>query len=241
VEAAVSVASWIQRLVTRLKDRGLTDVVCCFDSITNHRKELTSDWEDKYKDRPAKDPELVQQLKLVRELLEGHGFCCASQEGMEADDILASFAAQFDGLITIVSQDKDARQCLSDHCNILLDVAWNEDESTGEMTPDYKWLSAKQLHDETGLTPEQWPEYQTICGDSVDGVKGAPGIGTKGAADMMKEFGTLEAIMEAAKAGDERIKQKKREALIEFEPKLETTRQLVTLKTDLTLPTATRI
>ena len=69
VEAAVGVAKWIQRTVERLKEKGLTDVVCAFDSLQNNRKELTKTWEDKYKDRPPKDPELVQQLHLVRELL----------------------------------------------------------------------------------------------------------------------------------------------------------------------------
>jgi 5'-3' exonuclease len=241
VEAAARVASWVQRTVARLKEKGLTDVACCFDSLSNHRKELTSEWEDKYKDRPPKDPELVQQLQLVRELLEGHGFSCVSEEGMEADDIMASFAAQFDGRVTIFSQDKDVRQCLSDHCNILLDVEWTTDETSGDYVPEYKWLSAKQHTEDTGIRPDQWTDYQSIMGDNVDGVKGAAGIGEKGAAELIETFGTVEAVIEAAKSDDERIKPKKREALIEFESKLEVTRQLVTLRRDLKLPGGTRI
>jgi 5'-3' exonuclease len=241
VEAAIGVASWLQRTVARLKEKGLTDVACCLDSKVNHRKELTTGWEDKYKDRPPKDAELVQQLQLVRELLEGHGFACVCVDGMEADDCMASFADQFAGRITVLSQDKDMRQCLSDHCNILLDVEWTEDETSGDMMPDYKWLSAKQHTDVTGIRPDQWPDYQAIMGDPVDGIKGAPGIGQKGAADLIKEFGTVEEVIKAAKANDERIRPKKREALIEFEPKLEVTRQLVTLNTDLDLPSNTRI
>jgi 5'-3' exonuclease len=299
VEAAVGVSSWVQRTVARLKDKGLTDVACCFDSKTNHRKALTSEWEDKYKDRPPKEPELVQQIQLVRELLEGHGFACVSHEGMEADDCMASFAAQFDGRVTLLSQDKDVRQSLSSKCNILLDVEWTEDETTGDMTPDYKWYTsaptqtltalrglngaalrgdysrlvriAKGLHvplrenvfatlnaivshlwtaiqeqprnleDETGLTPAQFLEAQILMGDSVDNVKGAPGIGVKGATDLIKEFGSADAVIKAAKAGDERIKEKKREALIEFESKADITRQLVTLRTTLPLPQNTRV
>ena len=241
VEAAVGVASWVQRTAARLKDKGLTDVACCFDSKVNHRKQLTEGWEDKYKDRPPKDPELVHQLQLVRELLEGHGFACVSVEGMEADDCLASFAAQFVGRITLLTQDKDMRQCLSDHCNILLDVEWTEDETSGAMLPDYKWLSAKQHTEATGIRPDQWTEFQAIMGDNVDGIKGAIGIGEKGAADLVKEFGDVKAAIEAAKADDERIKPKKRQALREFEPKLEITRQLVALRTDLQIPSSTRM
>ena len=241
VEAAVGVATWIQRTADRLKSKGLTDVACCFDSRNSFRKELTKTWEDKYKDRPPKDSELVQQLQLVRELLEGHGFACVSQDGFEADDMMASYAKQFDGRVTLLSQDKDVRQCLSDHCNILLDVEWTEDETSGEMMAEYKWLSAKQHTEATGLRPDQWTSYQTVMGDTVDGVKGVLGVGEKGAADLVKMFGTVEAAIQAAKDDDERIKAKKREALIEFEAKLEVTRQLVTLVDNLEVPIATRI
>ncbi len=241
VEAAVGVASWVHRTVERLKEKGLTDVACCLDSKVNHRKELTTEWEDKYKDRPPKDPELVQQLQLVRELLDGHGYSCVCVDGMEADDCMASFAAQFAGRITLLTQDKDMRQCLSDHCNMLLDVEWTKDDTTGDMVPDYKWLSARQHTDATGIQPVQWADFQAIMGDAVDGIKGVPGIGEKGAADLIKQFGSVFAVIEAAKADDERIKPKRRKALIEFVAKLDVTRQLVTLREDLDLPSSTRI
>jgi 5'-3' exonuclease len=241
VEAAMQVAGWVERTAKRLQEKGLTDVACCFDSNRNFRKDLTADWEDKYKPRPPKDPELVQQLTLVYELLEGRGFCCAVRHGFEADDVMASAASQFGGRVTLLTQDKDLRQCLSDRCNILLDVEWTNDETSGEMLPEYKWLSAKQHTEETAIRPDQWTEYQTLCGDSVDGIKGAAGIGTKGAADLIQEFGTAAGAIQAANDGDERIKPRKREALIAFEELADVTRQLVTLRTDLELPTATRI
>ena len=240
VEAAVGVAQWVTRTVERLREKGLTDVCCCFDSLQNNRKELTKDWEAKYKDRPPKDPELVQQLQLVRELLHGHGFCCVDLLGFEADDVMASCATQFDGKVTLLSQDKDVRQCLSDKCNILLDVVWTEDES-GDAQPEYKWVTAKTHLEDKGLTPKQWIDYQTIMGDNVDGVKGAVGIGEKGAADLVKLFGSVEAAIDAAHCEDDRLKPKQRASLIEFEPKLEVTRQLVTLVTSLDLPANTRI
>ncbi len=234
-------SSWIDRTTKRLREKGLTDVACCFDSPRNFRKELTADWEDKYKPRPPKDPELVQQLTLVRELLEGRGFCCVVVDGFEADDVMASAASQFNGRVTLLTQDKDLKQCLSDRCNLLLDVEWAEDETSGELLPDYKWLSAKQHIEDTGIRPDQWAAYQAICGDNVDGIKGVAGIGTKGAADLIKEFGTVSGAIQAAKDDDERIKPKKREALIAFEERVDVTRQLVTLRTDLVLPANTRI
>ena len=241
VEAASQVAAWVDRTTKRLHEKGLTDVMCCFDSHRNFRKELTAEWEDKYKPRPPKDPELIQQLTLVRELLEGKGFCCVAVDGFEADDVMASVAVQFDGRVTLLTQDKDLKQCLSDRCNLLLDVEWTENETSGELLPDYKWMSAKQHTEQTGIRPEQWTAYQAICGDSVDGIKGAAGIGTKGATDLIKAFGTVTGAIQAAKDGDERIKPAKREALIAFEDRVDVTRQLVTLRTDVVLPTSTRI
>ena len=241
VESAVGVATWIQRTVERLKEKGLTDCACCFDSARNHRKEFTKDWEDKYKDRPPKPVELVQQLQLVQELIRGAGLACVSLDGYEADDCMASYAKQFQGKVTLLTQDKDCRQCLSDKVNMLLDVEWSEDPTSGERMPNYKWLIAKQHIEATGIPPERWVEFQAIMGDATDGIKGVLGVGEKGAADLVKLFGTVEGAIAAAKAGDERIKPAKRKSLIEFEPKAEVTRKLVTLVDTLELPTSTRI
>jgi DNA polymerase-1 len=93
----------------------------------------------------------------------------------------------------------------------------------------------------SGITPEQWTTFQCLAGDSSDNIAGAEGIGAKFASDLVKEFGTVEAIIQAAKDEDDRITEKKRQALIEFESRYETTMKLVTLITDLELPTTTRI
>lgn len=251
VETAQGVASWIERTVERLKAKGLTDVACCFDGPNNHRRELTSDWEDGYKaKRSEKEPELIGQLHLVRNLLEAKNFACVSVDRMEADDCLHSYAVQFDGKVTIMSTDKDARQSLSSKCNILADVEWEEDETSGQSMPKYKWITAKSHTEEgctyngvkvTGISPEQFPGFQTLAGDSADGVTGAKGIGAKFAMDLIKEFGSPEAAIEAAKAGDERIKPAKRQALIDLEPRLEITKKLVTMRSDLELSAATRV
>jgi 5'-3' exonuclease len=246
VESAHGVATWIRRTADRLREKGLTDVACCFDSKTNHRKQLTSEWTDKYKDRPPKDAELVHQLQLVHDLLYEYGFACVTIEGHEADDVMASFAKQFPGRVTLLTQDKDCRQCLSDKCNMLLDVEWTEDETSGEMLPDYKWLSAKTHTEKTGIPPSQWIELQMVMGDATDGIKGAKGIGEAGAKALITTFGTVAAAIQAAKDGDERLRSMKRgslmaKSLLDFEAKAEVTRQLVSLKTDLKLDVSTRI
>jgi DNA polymerase-1 len=124
---------------------------------------------------------------------------------------------------------------------MLTDVAWTEDPTSGEMLPDYKWLSAKQHTETTGLRPEQWADYQAIMGDPVDGIRGAEGIGAKGAADLIVEFGSLDAVIEAARNEHESIKPKKREALLALAERVDVVRQLVGMRTDVEIPLETRI
>lgn len=262
VEAATQVSSWITRTVERLREKGLTDVACCFDGPTNNRKELTKDWEHQYKgNRGPKDPELIQQLHVVRSLLEKAGFSCFTAEGYEADDCIASYAKTFAGKVAILSGDKDMKQCLSgERVVILTDVTWAEDDTSGQMLPNYHWytekkhsrIECKNLWEDTflkkgdefvppGLTPRQFIDLQCLMGDSSDNIKGAIGIGEAGALNLIHEFGTVEAVIAAAKAGAASIRPKKAEAIIAFESNLEITRALVTLKTDLTVPNSTRI
>ena len=241
VEAATGVADWVRRTVDRLKEKGLTDVVCCLDSRENNRKKLTETWTDKYKDRPPRDPELSRQLQLVVDLLREAGFACVGVEGQEADDVMASYAKQFAGRVTLLTQDKDCRQCLGATCNMLRDVEWVLDEHSADLVPTYHWLTAKAHTDETGLTPSQWIEYQILRGDNTDGIRGAEWIGEKGANELIRTFATADGAIAAARAGDERIREVKRAALIAFADKLVVTRKLVTLRTDLVLPTTTRL
>lgn len=256
VEAASAVASWIDRIAKKLiEDHGFTDLVCCFDSQRNFRKDLTKDSEHKYKDRGAKDPELVKQLNFLHDRLGKLGFCCVSAEGFEADDLLASYAHQYKCRVSLLTHDKDANQCLSKTTNLLHDVEWVQDDITAEYLPVYGWFSAGDLWiatggeygDDgervpgTGIRADQWIDFQTIRGDNCDGIKGAIGIGEKGAADMIKMFGDADTAIAAAKDGDERIKPKQRDALLGLEPRLEITRQLVTLRNDLPIPFATRL
>lgn len=256
VESAVGVATWVQRTVARLKEKGLTDVACCFDSPTNHRKELTATWEQKYKgNRGPRDPELSQQLNLVRELLAGHGFACVSVDGYEADDVMASYAKTFPGKVAILAQDKDMKQCLSgERVVMLLDVTWLADEHSGDMLPEYHWytekphskITCKNLLEDTGLTPQQFPDLQCLMGDATDCIAGAPGIGEKGAVNLLREFGSVAECIKAARNEDERLLKMPRgramvKGLLEFEPSLDVTRKLVTLVDSLDLPQSTRI
>lgn len=272
-ETGSSVAEWIERTAMRLKENhGLTDVACCLDSSRSYRKDMTRDWEDQYKgDRSPKPTGLIAQLRIAEDLLEKKGFACVRVDGWEADDCMASYAKQFPGKVTLLTPDKDCRQLLSGTCNILLAVEWEKDPTSGDPIAKYDWLDAKRHTEAKGVKPDRWADFQAIMGDPGDKITGAPGIGEKGARNLIQEFGSLDKALEAAKnppespweedagpRGGKRWKHKETgevkngakrpddrsstwESLLKLAERVDVVRQLVTLKTDLELPNSTRI
>lgn len=250
VETAANVTSWLQRLIVRLQEKGLTDVVVCFDSKTNHRRALTEGWEQPYKERTKKDPELVAQLMMIRDLIQKLNLACVEIDDMEADDVMASYAKQFQGKVTLMTADKDLRQCLSPTCNILRDMKWEPHPETNQLQQIYDWVSAKAHVTEgsnysgtkvAGITPELWPHFQAIAGDSTDDIRGCEGIGGKGAMDLILAHGTVHNVIEACRTGQAALSAKKVEAVLAFAPFAETMLKLTTLRTDLQVPMITKL
>lgn len=247
--AGSTVVSWLIRVIDRLMEKGLTDVVCCFDGPNNHRREITIGWEQPYKERTEKAPELVTLLNQVPTMLNEKNILIVTIDGMEADDVMASYSRTFDGKVTLLTADKDLRQCLSGHCNMLIDVTWEENPDTREWLPVYNWVNvAKHLESVTyasakvsGISPEAWPHFQAIAGDSVDKIRGVEGIGAKGAMDLILAHGTVQGVIEACKSGLVALTKKKIEAVLEFEPFAEGTLLLTTMRTDLQVPSNTTI
>lgn len=249
LESAITFTKWVKKLAHRLyHTKNLSHLVCCFDSVKNHRKILTETWENKYKPRSEKDSDIVGQLRLVEQMLKESGIMCVVIEQMEADDVMASYAKQFNGKITLLTGDKDMRQCLSAKCNILKDVTWEQHAETGQFVPKYDWVSAKS-HIETGMTynstkivgitPEQWPHFQALVGDSTDGIKGCEGIGAKGAMQLILDHGSVEGVIAACKDNNADLSEIKRLAVLDFEAISEAMLLLTTLVTDLDIPEPT--
>lgn len=252
VSTAVEVCAWLVRVIKHLRDtKNLTDVVVCFDGPNNHRKALTKDWEFGYKwKRTDKDDELVVQLRAMPERLKEMNLPCVSIEGMEADDVMASYVEQFDGKVTLMTADKDLRQCLGPKCNILRDVQWETNIETGQLVRTFDWVSAKKHTEEgvkygstmvSGITPELWPHFQAIAGDPTDDIKGCEGIGGTIAMKLILAHGTVQNVIAAAKDGSADLTAKKIESVLAFEPFAETTLLLTTMRTDLQVPMVTKL
>ncbi len=180
---------------------------------------------DAYKaHRPPPPEELIPQFALIREATAA--FCVPSIElaDWEADDLIAAYtvaAEDAGGQVTIVSSDKDLMQLIRPGVEMLDPIK-------------QKPIGPAEVMEKFGVTPDKMVEVQALIGDSVDNVPGVPGIGPKGAAQLINEFGDVESVLAAAPAMKP---SKRRDMLIEHAEKARISRELVKLRADAPLPT----
>ena len=179
---------------------------------------------DQYKaHRPPPPEDLVPQFPLMRRAARAFGIPSLELPGYEADDLIAAYACKVrdaGGEVTIISSDKDLMQLVGDRVS-MLDTMKNVK------------IGREQVIEKFGVPPEKVVDVQALCGDSVDNVPGAPGIGVKTAALLINEYGDLDTLL--ARAGE--IKQpKRRDTLIAFADQIRLSRELVRLDCDTPLP-----
>ena len=187
------------------------------------RKTFRTEIYPEYKaNRDAPPDDLIPQFPLVREATRAFNVPAIEKAGFEADDIIATYAAQARAKnmeCVIVSSDKDLMQLVGGDVT-MFDPMKN------------KHIGAEEVHEKFGVGPEKVIDIQALAGDSVDNVPGVPGIGVKTAALLINEFGDLDTLLE--RAGE--IPQKgRREKLLEFADLARVSRELVTLKNDVEL------
>ncbi|MGH7153709.1 MAG: DNA polymerase, partial [Acetobacteraceae bacterium] len=141
----------------------------------------------------------------------------------EADDLIASYAraaTEQGGQVTIVSSDKDLMQLIRPGVEMLDPIK-------------QKPIGPAEVMEKFGVTPDKMVEVQALIGDATDNVPGVPGIGPKGAAQLINEFGDLETVLAAAPAMKA---SKRRDMLIEHAERARISRELVKLRADAPLP-----
>jgi len=173
--------------------------------------------------RPPAPADLVPQFPLVREATRAFGVPCLELPGYEADDIIAAYACKardLGGEAVIVSSDKDLMQLVGDRVSML-------DTMKGVR------IGPKEVAEKFGVPPEKVVDVQALCGDPVDNVPGAPGIGVKTAAALIIEYGDLDTLLE--RSGEIR-QEKRRQTLIDFAEQIRLSRELVRLDCETPLP-----
>ncbi|MEM7188073.1 MAG: DNA polymerase I [Pseudomonadota bacterium] len=217
IGAVSGFCNMLHRLVTGAGSKGATHFAVIFDYSG---KSFRNDFYPEYKaHRPPAPEDLVPQFPLIRDATRAFGLPCIEMEGFEADDLIATYARQADEAganVTIVSSDKDLMQLVGGGVG-MVDPMKNTDIGPDEVVAKF------------GVAPDKVIDVQSLAGDSVDNVPGAPGIGIKTAAQLINEYGDLDTLLARA----EEIKQpKRRQTLIEKADQIRISRDLVTLKKD---------
>lgn len=183
-----------------------------FESYKAHRK-------------PTPD-ELIQQAPIARELIRAFNIPVVEIEGFEADDIIGAMAkrASEEGIKTvIVTGDLDALQLVNDDVSVMTTVKGVSD------TVIYDTQAVTARFD---LSPEQMVDYKGLKGDPSDNIPGVPGIGDKTAVSLLKQYGTVENLLEHL---DELPEGKVRKTLEENQEIARMSKYLATIVTDLPL------
>ena len=172
--------------------------------------------------RDAQPEDLSAQVPLVRELIEAHRIPIVEVPEFEADDVIATLVerAPAEAQVAIVSTDKDLMQLVSERVTLLDGV---KDRRYGPV----------EVEERFGVAPERILDLRALVGDPSDNIPGVKGIGAKGAAKLLADWGDLEELLEHAAE----IKAKRaRTALLEHAEDARLSKRLSTLRTDVPLP-----
>ena len=168
-------------------------------------------------------PDLIQQQPYIRRALEAFRIPIVYYEGYEADDVIGTLSCELSALghqVFVVSSDKDMMQLVNERVSIL------------NPTKDNLILDAAGVEKVLGVPPAQVIDVMALRGDAIDNIPCAPGIGDKGSVELIQQFGTVEAAIEAAASTPEAIKRKTyRESLANNRENIMLSKELVTIHT----------
>jgi DNA polymerase-1 len=173
-----------------------------------------------YKANRSEMPDdLAQQIPWVRRLLEAMHVPILEYDGFEADDVIGAIArrAEAEGAeVVIVSSDKDMLQLVNERVSMF--------------NPIYEdlWYDPAKVEEKMGVKPEQVADLLALKGDAIDNIPGAPGIGDKGARDILLKFGSVEAALDRAAEVERKMY---RESLQQNRERIEMSKRLATIQT----------
>lgn len=194
-----SVYGFTTMLLTLIKDHKPDGVAVVFDRPEpTFRHEAIAE----YKAQREKAPEiLIQQLGLIRELLDAMGIKWFELAGYEGDDIIATLATHANEQghdIIIVTGDRDSYQLVQDpHVRVLYNKRG---------VSDYALYDEAGILERTGVTPAQYADYAALRGDPSDNLEGIPGVGEKTAAKLINQYGNIHDVVAAAESQTPKLK-----------------------------------
>ena len=169
--------------------------------------------------------DLAEQIPFVHQACEALGVKVLTFAGFEADDVIGTLAMRSvaEGRpVAIVTGDKDFFQLVNDAAGVRVFNPRDEGQ----------WYDADGVTTKFGVAPEQVVDVLALMGDSIDNIKGIPGIGEKGARELISTHGSLDALLANAPS----LTGKKRELLTTHADSARESRMLLRIRTDVPLP-----
>jgi DNA polymerase I len=211
-------------LLVHVATRRPRAVLVCLDSRRrSYRHELLPQYQGKRDPFPE---DLTSQLDLLPELAEAFGFASAKIEPWEADDLLASAVAAEEargGTNLVLTSDRDSFQLVSDRTTVLVPVrGGGEPEEVGPA----------QVVERYGVEPEQVVDLIALRGDPSDNIPGAKGIGQKTAAELLRQYGDLEGVIDHARE----LSPARRQAIAGAADDIHRFRDVARMRADVPLP-----
>ncbi|MEO9189355.1 MAG: DNA polymerase I [Acetobacteraceae bacterium] len=216
-----AVFGFTNMLAKLLREQVGTHIAVIFDAgRVTFRNRMYGDYKAH---RPPPPDDLIPQFALIREATDAFCVPAIELDDWEADDLIAAYArgaTEIGWQVTIVSSDKDLMQLIRPGVGMLDPIKYNP-------------IGPAEVMEKFGVAPEKMIEVQALIGDATDNVPGIPGIGPKRAAELVNEYGDLEAVLAAAEGMKP---SKRRDSLIEHADKARLSRELVRLREDTPLP-----
>ncbi len=181
------------------------------------RDQLATDYKA---NRTPMPDDLAEQIAWVHEACEAMGVPIFTAQGFEADDVIGTLAVRAAASgheVAIVTGDKDFFQLVGGPIRVFNP----RDEGA--------WFDPEGVKEKFGVAPEQVVDVLALMGDSIDNIKGVPGIGEKGARDLISTHGSLDALLERAADVPQR---RYREALLANAEAARNSRELLRIRTD---------
>ena len=224
-----AVYGFVRMLLKLLKDVRPSHIAIVFDSPKKtFRDDLFADYK---KNRPEAPNDLVVQIPLIHRAVEAFRIKSIVHHGVEADDVigtLARRAAQEHFAVTIVTDDKDFMQLVGPHITL-----WQ--------TMRDRRIGVREVKERFGVEPPALVDIQALTGDTIDNVKGVPGIGEKTASALVQKFGGIKEIYENLERIEEtgiRGAKKVAALLTEHRAGVDLARKLVRIDTEVSLSVA---
>lgn len=188
VNALLGSANLILREVEAHRPRAV--VLCFGPDAASYRTELYPAYHAKREEEMP--DELEPQFAAARDFFAAFGWPVATSEDLEADDLLGTYArreAEAGGRALLLTGDRDMYQCAGEGVSVLY-------VRTGGKGAEV--VGPEEVRERYGIGPELVPDFIALRGDPSDGLPGAKGVGPKTAAELLREHGSLEAILDSA-------------------------------------------